>query len=877
MCLPCGYDRIPAVAGRFLGGGGCYIIPDLSGAFAGGTLDLSGGGTLAGDGGTLEATTVLGASSTIGGSGSVTNQGSIGWFTTGDGNGFISIASAGFDNVGQLVLRPIQQSETNEFVTGVVSSRVKSYPTSSELSWTQSLVANVTISSTSFVNSGTVELGGGTLSIASATFDNSGNIYLPPASTQTAEPTATVDGYAIYGTVETTLLTQVTIGAGVTTFDNTGTIAAGSVEFQRAMTLSDLGTIDGGLTFDAGLDLGAGTLDQATISVGGLVQDGSIGGGGTLTLQGGATLDNVAIDPSEQVVEPTSGNVTIVDPPSVGAAVTLDSVINRLDFDTVSTFNGSIVLGAGASNDVIGVFTPGGVTLGTDYSFTDNVASSLVTFGGSGSVLNDGTWSLDASSLDVAAALDGTGTFNLANNAVVQIETLVGGATPSVTFGAGTSQVILPGTGAIGAVLAGLQVGDSVDFASVSSTPDSVGQFGTGAAATADGSLDLTGASGDTASVALAQTSGNLTFNVVPDGSGGSVVEVACFAAGTRIATAQGEAPVESLRPGDQVRTLGGRLAPVRWVGWTRLDLARHPAPEQAAPIRIRADAFAPGQPRRDLLVSPEHCLFIDGVLVPACRLVNGATIAREDGLDSVTYWHVELDRHDVLLAEGLPAESYLDTGNRGLFAGEAGVRALHPNLAGQPDAAALRIWAEHGCAPLRLTAPAQRAALLARAEALGWQPEADAGIAVLADGLPAPCTISAHGLAARLPAGTTWVRLLSRSFVPAERDPLSGDLRRLGVAVASVCLGGWKLHPQALRTGWHAAAGDEAWRWTDGDAQIALPRQSRPAVLDLRLRQLGHYWRAPERVAGTCAYSRLMSIRVESEIDKSIHWKTCV
>jgi aromatic ring-cleaving dioxygenase len=240
-------------------------------------------------------------------------------------------------------------------------------------------------------------------------------------------------------------------------------------------------------------------------------------------------------------------------------------------------------------------------------------------------------------------------------------------------------------------------------------------------------------------------------------------------------------------------------------VGHTRVDLARHPAPDRAAPVRLRAGAFPGDLPRRDLLLSPEHCLLIDGALVPAFLLVNGATIARQDELAEVTYWHVELDRHDVVLAEGLPAESYLDTGNRALFSGEAGVRGLHADLAGRPDAAALHAWRARGCAPLRLAAAAERARLRARALALGWTVSDRAGLVVTAAGRTLAADTTAQGQRVRVPPGTAAVRLLSDSFVPAELVPGSGDTRRLGVAVAEVHLAGWPLHPDALDEGWHA------------------------------------------------------------------------
>jgi hypothetical protein len=844
----------------------------LAGLLVASTLDLSGGGTLSAAGGTLEGGALLGQFTTLAGAGAITNEGSIGWSAS--GTGAIGIAAATFDNTGVMVLTPITQAETEAVVTGVTIDHV-GHPMAitSELSWLQMLAANVDVTAGNFVNSGRIELDGGSLSITGPSFTNSGDIQLLGVSFNGLVETGVVDGYTIYDTAETTLFTTVTIGAGVS-YDNAGTITAGSVVFAQGMTLSQLGGIDGGLTFEAGLDLGGGTLAAQTVSVAGLVQDGSIGGGGTLTLQTGTlqtgtTLDNVAIGTLETVLEGGAGPITIVDPPSTGAAVTLDAVIKELEFQTVSTFDGSIVLGTGASADAVDVATPGGVTLGPGFSLTNAMPGSLLTIGGPGTVLNDGTWTFDGSSLDLkttldnAAAislsnsatgeisvLDGGGALNVASGALVQVDTLAPGAAPSVAFGSGTAQVNLPGTGAIGAVLSGLALGDVVDFVQVSSTPNPT-IFVQSTAVVADGSLDLTGASGDQASVAVAGSVGSVNFTLIPDGRGGTAVEVGCYVAGTRLATEDGEASVETLRPGDRLRTREGRLAPVRWVGWTRVDLSRHPAAARAAPIRIRADAFAPGQPRRDLLVSAEHCLWIAGALVPAAALVNGATIARLDGLSAVTYWHVELDRHDVLLAEGLPAESFLDTGNRALFAGEAGVRALHPEFAGAPDVAALAVWAAHGCAPLRVTAPEHRAALRARAEALGWRQSDDAGIAALADGVAAPWASSAGGIAVRLPAGTRRVRLRSRGFVPAELAADSGDTRRLGLAVALASIGGWKLPAAALREGWHAAAG-EAWRWTDGDAELLPPKLTRPGVLQVRLHRLGRYWQAPGEAAGT-------------------------
>ena len=164
----------------------------------------------------------------------------------------------------------------------------------------------------------------------------------------------------------------------------------------------------------------------------------------------------------------------------------------------------------------------------------------------------------------------------------------------------------------------------------------------------------------------------------------GDIIQAVCYARGTMIRTPDGELPVEKLRPGKQVVTLvdGQEISQtVMWLGHRRIGLAGHPQPETVAPIRIQRDAFADGMPHRDLVVSPDHAIFVDGKLICARQLVNGTTIRQETGWTAVDYYHVELDRHAILIAEGLLAESYIDTGNRGFFANSGVPMVLHPDL----------------------------------------------------------------------------------------------------------------------------------------------------------------------------------------------------
>ena len=170
-------------------------------------------------------------------------------------------------------------------------------------------------------------------------------------------------------------------------------------------------------------------------------------------------------------------------------------------------------------------------------------------------------------------------------------------------------------------------------------------------------------------------------------GETGETLQTPCFAAGTRILTDRGEVPVETLRSGDMVVTLGlggAWLAPVRWIGRRRVHTGRHPHPASVCPVRVCAGALGPGVPWRDLVISPDHALYLDGILVPAVALLDGETIRQETPAGGrIDYFHVELDRHDVLVADGAPAESWRDCGNRTQFDNAGRVVALHPVFAG--------------------------------------------------------------------------------------------------------------------------------------------------------------------------------------------------
>ncbi|HEY4174646.1 MAG TPA: Hint domain-containing protein [Rhodopila sp.] len=321
---------------------------------------------------------------------------------------------------------------------------------------------------------------------------------------------------------------------------------------------------------------------------------------------------------------------------------------------------------------------------------------------------------------------------------------------------------------------------------------------------------------------------------------------------GTHILTDAGEVPVERLAVGDNVATrVDNKIVfqPVKWIGRRRIDLTTHPRPETAAPVRIRRGAFADTVPHRDLLVSPVHAIFCDGKLICARQLINDTTIRQEKGLSAPEYFHVELNQHAILLAEGLPAESYLDTGNRGFFANADAPLVLHPDLTGEADgptreaaSCAPFVWDEANVRPVwqRL---AKRAASLGLATA-PIRTTTDPDLCLIAKGRTLhPVSVEDGLYRFVLPSGEREVRLVSRAAAPTDVRPWLEDRRHLGVYVERIVLRSGDEaretpidHPGLMQGWWDVeTTGTTLRRWTNGDAVLPLPVTDGPTVLEIR------------------------------------------
>jgi hypothetical protein len=230
--------------------------------------------------------------------------------------------------------------------------------------------------------------------------------------------------------------------------------------------------------------------------------------------------------------------------------------------------------------------------------------------------------------------------------------------------------------------------------------------------------------------------------------------------------------------------------------------------------------------------------LFLHGHLVPAKLLLNGATIKRDTSCRSITYFHIELASHDIIIAENLPVETYLDTGNRNAFANSHGTPHASPVFGRGKQ------WNEFACADLCLAGPIMqqiRRDLFNRTISFGYKVETDFRVALHeGETMIAAHDGPAHAAEFMLPMAVTGpLAIRSTAFIPAEFSDGSApeeDWRRLGVAISRIK---FDHHQTSLGTIAHhgvhpRGAADEA-EWTDGDALIDVPPGTQTITLAMQ------------------------------------------
>ena len=589
-----------------------------------------------------------------------------------------------------------------------------------------------------FTNQGTISLSNGeyfSVQPGFGTFDNIGIVSVAGGSTLQIEDSSLTPPISNAGTITmangTTLdlagyFTPASLGTlvnhGATTlFDGTfdgqnGTITLGAgTEFNQVLlsgNLRNATVIPNGdftivspnaslqnVTFEGQLDV-TGDYTSLTIYQGVTATDSSGTQPGTMDITGQQdtlifadqypgttqTLDNVTLNIGNSTIADTmqpsfyGGTFTIganadIDSATAGALVTLDP-----GGGTTVILNGTLsAIAAG------GTFTVSGTTSG--YFMT--------TFNNNGTIIVGNGDTLRVNAPIVAGS--GNGTIDVGTGGIVNVQTFAVASDQTLAFTDATGMLQLAQASSFAASIAGFTTGNTLDL--VNTAADNA--IWTAGTSGAPGKLAITDGGTAVATLSLLGDYTGIGFNVTSDKSGGSdiAVTLACYAEGTRILTPRGDIAIEQLRAGDEVLTVSGAARSIRWIGHRRIDLRRHPDKRRVMPIRIVPHAFGEGRPRRALILSPDHAVFVENVLIPIKYLVDGVSVTPVR-CAAVTYYHIELPRHDVMLAEGMPAESYLEVGGRDAFANGGRVMRLHPDFHPPSDHCAM-MWETRGYAPL--------------------------------------------------------------------------------------------------------------------------------------------------------------------------------
>ncbi len=422
---------------------------------------------------------------------------------------------------------------------------------------------------------------------------------------------------------------------------------------------------------------GAATLDAAAWSAG-LLTIGKAGSG-SVAVQDGGVLTTVQLVIGAGGTLAASGSLT-----SVGTVTTSTLTMTGGTLDV--TQGGIVAVGAATG-------PAGAVLVNTLYDFT-----GLGMLNGNVVLNSQGTLQATGAALG-ALTVNGnvTGTGTLEPLMTLDLNGAVA-AGISVAFTAPTALeagvLVLTDATEEGGTISGFADGNTIEIVGIHFT----NALFTPGALTNPGTLVLSGGTETPLSLPVVGGYAPGDFIATSDVSGTTVTLAPCFVMGTNIATSDGPVPVERLGVGMHVHAQFAGLTPVKWIGHRSVDCCRHPRPKQVWPVRVLAGAFGPGRPQRDLLLSPDHAIYVDDVLIPVKYLINASTIVQVP-MDVVTYYHVELACHDVVLAEGLPAESYLDIDDRSNFDNGGAVVRMHPDFA-------TRVWEAEGCAELVITGP---------------------------------------------------------------------------------------------------------------------------------------------------------------------------
>ncbi|WP_158933022.1 Hint domain-containing protein [Acidisphaera sp. S103] len=614
------------------------------------------------------------------------------------------------------------------------------------------------------------------------------------------------------------------------TIANSGTIISSGTPFQNAIYL---GSQSSYVTNAIVTNQSGGKISATGYGV-------FIWGPGSVTNQSGGTISG-GLQGIYVIDTGTVVNAGVILGPDNGAVYVHGGMITNLATGTIAGSEGVRINGVGTvvnAGTITGTASNGSVLFDSTTGSSRLIVDPGAVFNGIIQSLPGSTNTLELASAASAGTLSGFNGSGITNFATLQFDTGAKWTVDGNTAASGLGTIAITGFGANDTI-------DLAGFAAVSET-------------FASNALVLTNAATAHATLHVQGTFTSASFHLASDGSGGTDITVICFITGTMIGTPAGEVPVQKLKAGDMVSTAHNGPRRVVWVGKGNV-LSTRGRRTAATPVIVRKGALADNVPNQDLHVTKAHSLYLDGVLIPVEFLVNHRTIIWDDRAQEVEIYHVELESHDVLLANGAPAESYRDDGNRWLF------QNANESWAQPP---------QDPYAPVLTGGPVVDAAwrrLLDRAGPRALPPLTDdPDLHLVVDGTrvdPEYRRGSLYGF--RLPSSPKGVVIASRVGAPSELG-IARDPRPLGVALRQLTVRqGAKFmllnaDDDRLTVGFHAYEADGHLRWTDGRAQLpaaAFARFDQGAEVTLHLGGATQYLDAGDEAEIRAAYGGLLRL----------------
>lgn len=638
------------------------------------------------------------------------------------------------------------------------------------------LAVTGTASNTTINNGGVMDISSGGLAFG-GTINNGGQVFVGSGAT----------------------LSSVIINTGASAVVSAGAstgalkLNGGTLDTYVAPSFVAGGVVSGTLIFESGVKDGGyqklGTGVTINLKSGAALSNSTIGSGNTVAVSSGATASGLVISGGGLGVQGATSNTTVIS----GGVVDVGSGGNATG-NTVS--NGGYL------------YAESGGTIGTT-----TLQSGAVLSAKAGSTISGTVTAAKGATLTIPTTAGGT--IDLQGNGNVGL-TITGSGSPTTVI-SGFSEDTAAGT-ADGITLTNVKTADVVSV----TYPDADHVTFTlkdGSAVT----LNIVGVK-------------NVGYTLASDSSGDLVYEV-CFLADTLIAGPNGNVAVQDLVPGDTVTSYRDGVAyssKVSWAGKAHCVVRPEKADDEAGyPVRILENAIAQGVPFQDMLVTSEHCLFLDGKFIPARMLVNGRSIYYDKSFTSYDYFHIETEGPSVIMANGALTESYLDTGNRRAFEQKSNVFMF-----GQKA----KSWENDAAASLTvcrdLVEPVYRQ-IEQRAQALQFAVQAPAATTTTDSDLHLvsdrghriqPLRTVDNRVMFMIPGDVASVRIVSNSSRLSDAiGPFVDDRRMLGVLIGDVSFFDSgvtvKIKTHLIKenlSGWHSVE-HIPMRWTNGNAHLPL------------------------------------------------------